>query len=75
MTAAGGGHDIVLSVTALAPFVTVEADVPGRFSANAVTMFPGYPTTIRFTPADPKAKPAFTFRDLHAATYGTPERT
>jgi beta-mannosidase len=55
--------------------VTVETDVAGRFSANAVTMFPGYPATIRFTPADPKAKPAFTFRDLYSATYGAPERT
>jgi beta-mannosidase len=75
VTAAGGGFDIALSVTALAPFVTVEADVAGRFSANAVTMFPDQPVSIRFTPADPKARPAFTFRDLHAATYGAPERT
>jgi beta-mannosidase len=61
---------LTLVVNALAPFVAVESEVPGRFSTNAVTMFPGYPTTITFTPEDPSAVPAFTFRDLHSATYG-----
>jgi beta-mannosidase len=61
---------LTLTVKALAPFVAVEADVPGRFSTNAVTLFPGYPATITFTPADPAARPGFTFRDLHSATYG-----
>jgi beta-mannosidase len=59
-----------LSVTALAPFVAIEADVEGRFSANAVTLFPGHPARITFTPRDAGATPTFTFRDLHAATYG-----
>jgi beta-mannosidase len=71
---AGDAHDIALTVQALAPFVAVEADQPGRFSANAVTLFPGHPATIRFTPDTPGPAPAFTFRDLHSATYG-PERT
>jgi beta-mannosidase len=61
---------LTLQVMTLAPFVAVESEVPGRFSANAVTMFPGYPTTITFTPEDPLAVPDFTFRDLHSATYG-----
>jgi beta-mannosidase len=61
---------LTLQVKALAPFVAVESEVPGRFSANAVTMFPGYPTTITFTPEDPSAVPTFTLRDLHSATYG-----
>jgi beta-mannosidase len=62
--------EITLQVKALAPFVAVESEVPGRFSTNAVTLFPGYPTTITFTPEDPSAVPAFTLRDLHSATYG-----
>ena len=59
-----------LQVNVLAPFVAVESEVPGRFSANAVTMFPGYPATITFTPEDPSVVPTFTLRDLHSATYG-----
>jgi beta-mannosidase len=61
---------LTLQVKALAPFVAVESEVPGRFSTNAVTMFPGYPATITFTPEDPSAVPSFTLRDLHSATYG-----
>ena len=61
---------LTLQVKALAPFVAVESEVPGRFSTNAVTMFPGYPATITFTPEDPSAVPTFTLRDLHSATYG-----
>nr|MCU0904212.1 glycoside hydrolase family 2 protein [Tabrizicola sp.] len=61
---------LTLQVNVLAPFVAVESEVPGRFSTNAVTMFPGYPTKITFTPEDPSAVPTFTFRDLHSATYG-----
>jgi beta-mannosidase len=66
----GGSWTLRAQVKALAPFVAVEADVPGRFSTNAVTLFPGYPATIIFTPEDPSARPSFTFRDLHSATYG-----
>jgi beta-mannosidase len=61
---------LTLRVNALAPFVAVESEVSGRFSANAVTLFPGYPATITFTPEDPSAVPTFTLRDLHSATYG-----
>ncbi|WP_128513703.1 beta-mannosidase [Tabrizicola thermarum] len=61
---------LTLQVKALAPFVAVESEVPGRFSTNAVTLFPGHPATITFTPEDPSAVPAFTFRDLHSATCG-----
>jgi beta-mannosidase len=59
-----------LQVNALAPFVAVESELPGRFSTNAVTLFPGAPATITFTPDDPRQTPTFTFRDLHSATYG-----
>lgn len=61
---------LTLKVNVFAPFVAVESEVAGRFSTNAVTLFPGYPATITFTPEDPSAVPTFTLRDLHSATYG-----
>ncbi len=64
------GWDLVISTQALAPFVAIEADQPGRFSANAFTLFPGYPVTVSFTPETPGAAPNFTLRNLHSATYG-----
>lgn len=71
VTGGAGRWDITLASTALAPFVAVEADVPGRFSDNAFALFPGFPATVTFTPEDPSATPRFIFRDLHAATYGS----
>jgi beta-mannosidase len=68
------GFTIIVSAERLALFVSLESDVPGRFSDNAFTLFPGYPVTITFTPDDTSAAPVFTLRDLHSATYGT-ERT
>jgi beta-mannosidase len=68
------GFTITVSAERLALFVSLESDVPGRFSDNAFTLFPGYPATIIFTPDDASAAPVFTLRDLHSATYGT-ERT
>ena len=44
--------------------------MPGRFSTNAVTLFPGYPAKITFTPRTEGVTPRFILRDLHAATYG-----
>lgn len=70
VTAKSGIFEITLSAQALALFVAVEADQPGRFSSNAFALFPGYPATLRFTPATPGAAPCFTIRDLHSATYG-----
>ena len=64
------GYDITVSAEALALFVAVEADQPGRFSVNAVTVFPGYPATFTFTPQSHGAEPVFTLRNLHDATYG-----
>ena len=63
-------YAITLTAEALALFVAVEADLPGRFSHNAITVFPGYPATLTFTPAQPGAEPRFIIRDLHSATYG-----
>ncbi len=65
-----GSYEITLTAEALALFVAVESDQPGRFSHNAITLFPGYPATLTFTPAQPGADPCFTIRDLHSATYG-----
>ena len=68
---AGTDWKITISAEALAMFVAVEADRPGRFCDNACTIFPGYPATIIFTPAQPGPAPVFTLRDLHSATYGS----
>ena len=65
-----GGYEITLEAKALALFVALEADQPGRFSANAFGMAPGYPVTVTFTPDHPGPEPRFTLRDLHSATYG-----
>ncbi|NUB45614.1 glycoside hydrolase family 2 protein [Fertoebacter nigrum] len=65
----GDNWRIALTARALAPFVALEADVPGRFSANAFALFPGDPASIVFTPAAPGPAPRFTLRDLHSATY------
>ena len=64
------GYDITVAAEALALFVALEADQPGRFSGNAVTLFPGHPATLSFTPDTQGAEPTFTLRDLHSATYG-----
>ena len=64
----GGRHSLSVASQGLGLFVAVEADCPGRFSDNAFTLFPGYPATLTFTPADPAAEPRFTLRDLASAT-------
>ena len=65
------GYDITIAADALALFVAVEVDQPGRLSCNAVTLFPGHPATVTFTPDAPGAAPKFNLRDLHSATYGS----
>ena len=72
----GATWKIIITAEALALYVAVEADQPGRFSLNAFTIFPGYPAEVLFTPKSPGTAPNFTLRDLHSATYGSPdERT
>ena len=57
-----------LGAEALALFVTLEADRPGRFSTNAVTLFPGHDAEIAFTPADgDPAAVTLTARDLYSS--------
>ncbi len=63
------GDELTISAQRLALFVAIEADVPGRFSNNAFTVFPGFPAKVTFTPAEPGANPNYTLRDLHSATY------
>jgi beta-mannosidase len=65
----GGMVRTRVSAGALAFFVTLEADRPGRFSANAVPVLPGEDAEIDFTPAagDPHDV-RFTIRDLYSAT-------
>ena len=70
VTAKGAAFDIEIAAQNLALFVAVESDVAGRFSHNAITLFPGQPASITFTPAQAGATPRFTLRDLHSATYG-----
>jgi beta-mannosidase len=62
---AGAAVRARLSAQALALFATLEADRPGRFSTNALTLLPGHPAEIVFTPADGNpAAVRFTARDL-----------
>ncbi len=66
----GHAYEITVTSDTLALFVALEADQPGRFSVNAITLFPGYPATVIFTPTDFNGEtPRFTLRDLHSATY------
>jgi len=64
----GDTWKVTVGATAPAFYVTVEADVPGRFDMNAFTLFPGFDGTVAFTPDDPAATPRFTLRDLWSAT-------
>jgi beta-mannosidase len=59
-----------LTVTAVKPayYVSLEADVPGHFSDNALDLLVGEPKVIYFIAEDQKAKPNFTIRDLYSAT-------
>jgi beta-mannosidase len=66
------GNALTIRSGALALFATVEADIPGRFSDNAVPVLPGHPARITFIPDDPDATARFTLRDLHSATMATP---
>ena len=57
-----------LAAEAVAFFVTLEADRPGRFSNNAIALFPGHEAEITFTPAaGDAAGTTLTVRDLHSS--------
>ncbi len=67
------GWQITIKASALALFVAVEADVPGRFSTNAFSLFPSHPARVTFVPDAPGVSPQFTLRDLHSATCARPQ--
>ncbi|MEL6683105.1 MAG: glycoside hydrolase family 2 protein, partial [Pseudomonadota bacterium] len=63
------GNEITVSARSLALFVALEADVPGRFDANAFTLLAGERKTVRFMPTNPDDQPTFVRRDLYSATH------
>jgi beta-mannosidase len=67
-SADAGGITARLAAEAVALFVTLEADRPGRFSTNAIALFPGHDAEIAFTPADGDAAgTTLTLRDLYSS--------
>lgn len=67
-----GMWQVTLESAALALFVALEPSVPGRLSDNAVTLLPGQPVRLFFTPQSAGDAVTFTVRDLHSATFTTP---
>ncbi len=64
----GDSLRVTLAAEAVALFVTLEADRPGRFSTNAIPLFPGHDAEITFTPtAGDPADTTLTVRDLHSS--------
>jgi beta-mannosidase len=68
VTKTGDNYTVTIEAEKLALFVSLEADQKGRFSHNAMALFPGHPATVTFTPAHSGVTPNFTLRDLHSAT-------
>ena len=66
----GTDWQITIEAQTLAMFVALEANLLGRFSMNAFTLFTEHAATVTFTPKTPGATPHFTLCDLHSATYG-----
>jgi beta-mannosidase len=66
----GDVTEITLTAQGLGLFVSLEADVAGRFSENAFTLLSGMPHVITFTPERAGDVPKLTLRDLHSASYG-----
>jgi beta-mannosidase len=63
-----GAFELSVTARAMAFFVTAEADLPGRWSRNAVHLGPGAVSHLTFTPRERGAEPRFLLRDLHSAT-------
>ena len=65
------GWTLHIDSAALALYVAVESDHPGRFSDNAVMVLPGHTRIIDFTPqsAGEGIAPSFVLRDLYSAGH------
>lgn len=68
-TEEAGAWRCTLSAEAPALFAALEADLPGRFSDNAVLVLPEASVDVTFTPHSPGAVPRFTTRSLYSATH------
>jgi beta-mannosidase len=62
------GRSLMLTAAKPAYFVTLEADVPGRFSDNAFDLRPGEEKIVRFTPERSRSAVQFSARNLYSAT-------
>ncbi len=71
LTLEHAGNRLKVTAERLALFVSLEANVPGRFSRNAFMLLPGESAEVFFDPEDLEAAPAFTLRDLYSATVQT----
>lgn len=69
---ADGAYDVTVSADAVALYVLVEANVPGRWSDNAFDLLPVEPRTLVFAPSQPLGsdQPAlFHAFDLHSCQF------
>lgn len=65
-----GTIEVTVSATALALFVMIEADKPGRYSDNAFDLAAGDSRQILFHPQEPGIMPVFRVYDLHSCQAG-----
>lgn len=63
-----GTYYLTLTADRPALFVSIEADISGRFSDNGFILLPGEEPTISFVPKSSQTKPEFVVRDLRNAT-------
>lgn len=62
------GSRLTLTSRKLALYVTLEANQPGRFSDNLLTLVPGEPISVEFAPENFDIQAEFRVRDLYSAT-------
>ena len=66
VTNSDGTYSITVTAQGLALFVTVEADIKGRYSDNVFDLTSGESRTVTFRPDDAGAAPTFRWYDLHS---------
>ena len=69
------GAEIALTSTALALYVTVEANISGRFSDNVIDLVPGRPIRLGFRSLESGRAPRFTVRHLQSSLTPGPAIT